>query len=282
MNSQWCLERNSRTFGCEQPVAFVTGSSSNRVGRRIAELLLECRFRVAFHGHRESSEQIAYVDSLRTMGLDTLLLTGDLCDEANASNWLEQILQQWGRVDLLVNSAAIWEPASLSETPRELLKHHWEVNLLGSFLLAQSFGLQMVKQVAGGAIVNIGDWATKRPYSGFSAYFLSKGSIGTMTRMLAVELAEQNPRVRVNAILPGPVLMAAEIDDEQKYRIAEDCLLKRSGSTDDVAEAAYFLATSPFITGVCLPVDGGRSIYSGRSLDSVAHPKTCSPQRSAE
>jgi pteridine reductase len=94
-----------------------------------------------------------------------------------------------------------------------------------------------------------------------------------MTRSLAVELACRNPRVRVNAVLPGPVMLAEGISEERRQEIIEDCLLKRLGTARDVAEAVYFLATSPFVTGVCLPVDGGRTIYSGSGSDSVAHPK---------
>lgn len=272
MDRQWCNDRNLRLFGTPQPVAFVTGSSSDRVGRRIAQLLLQCQFRVAFHGHRQNAEHVDFVHSLRVDGHDTLCLHGDLRETSNASLWMKQILERWNRVDLLVNSAAIWEPAAFTDTTSELLRQHWEINVLGSFMTAQQFGLAMSKQESGGAIVNIGDWATSRPYANFSAYFLSKGCVETMTRTLAVELAAKNPRIRVNAILPGPVLMAEGIAEPQQKRIAEDCLLKRAGAANDIAEAVYFLATSPFITGVSLPIDGGRSISSGHGLDSVAHP----------
>jgi pteridine reductase len=93
-----------------------------------------------------------------------------------------------------------------------------------------------------------------------------------MTRSLAVELATRNPAVRVNAILPGPVMLDPSISTEKAYAIREQCLLKRHGQPEDVAHAAYFLATHEFITGVCLPVDGGRSIYAGHSTDAIAHP----------
>jgi len=274
MNEQWCKQRNRQLFDSERPVALVTGSSSDRVGRRIAQLLLDCQFRVAFHGHRSSQEQASFQQEQSHAGYETLLVTGEVQDTSNAEAWLTKIVEHWGRVDLLVNSAAIWEPETLENTSVDLLRQHWEVNVLGSFLLSQRFGLQMVRQASGGAIIHIGDWSTVRPYAGFSAYFLSKGSIETMTRTLAVELGSRNPRIRVNSVLPGPVLMADGIDEGRQQRIAQDCLLKRAGSASDVAEAVYFLATSPFITGVCLPVDGGRTIYRSSGLDSVAHPRT--------
>lgn len=273
MNSQWCVERNQRVFQTDHPVALVTGSSSDRVGRRIAQLLLNGQFRVAFHGHRSNPAHEAWIQGLQQAGHQALFVQGEIQRVSNVEAWLQYIVDHWGRVDLLVNSAAIWEPSPLESTSEETLRQHWEVNALGSFLLAQRFGLQMVLQDSGGAIVQIGDWATVRPYTGFSAYFLSKGIIETMTRTLAVELAGRNPKVRVNSVLPGPVMIAEEIDQESQQRIAQDCLLKRAGSAQDVAEAVYFLATSPFVTGVSLPVDGGRTIYGGRGLDSVAHPR---------
>ena len=120
----------------------------------------------------------------------------------------------------------------------------------------------MVAQPTGGAIVNIGDWAIERPYENHAAYFLSKGAIPTMTRMLAVELAARNPRVRVNAILPGPVLLPEALSQAEREQSIAGTLAKRVGTPADVALAVVLLLENTFITGVCLPVDGGRTIYS--------------------
>ncbi len=274
MNAQWHHQRNMRLFGTQSPVALVTGSTSDRVGRKVAELFLECQFRVAFHGHgdAQSDEFLTFVNSLADRGHQTLVVSGPIESETSVRSWLNQILNQWGRVDVLVNSAAIWEPKALEQTTASDMRRHWEVNCLGSFLTAQIFGLQMVSQVSGGAIVNIGDWAVERPYSGFAAYFLSKGCIETLTRTMAVELAERNPNIRVNAVMPGPVLLADGIAAQSRQRIVDDCLLKREGTPRDVSEAVYYLATSPFVTGACLRVDGGRSVFAGRANDSIAHP----------
>ena len=130
----------------------------------------------------------------------------------------------------------------------------------------------MASKPTGGAIVLIGDWAVVRPYPDFAAYFAGKGAIETMTRSLAVELATRNPAVRVNAILPGPVMLDPSISSEKANAIRQQCLLKTHGQPEHVAQAAYFLATHEFITGACLPVDGGRSIYAGHSTDAIAHP----------
>ncbi len=120
----------------------------------------------------------------------------------------------------------------------------------------------MEAQPSGGAIVNIGDWAIERPYENFAPYFVSKGAIPTLTRMLAVELSARNPRIRVNAILPGPVLLPETMSPQERRQVVDATLAKSEGSPADVAEAVLLLLENPFITGVCLPVDGGRTIYS--------------------
>ncbi|MBX3420708.1 MAG: SDR family oxidoreductase [Pirellulaceae bacterium] len=274
MAHDWFHQRQQELFGTPHPVALVTGSAAPRVGRSVAELLLERGFRVALHGHQDEPEDSRLIHGYAQRGHSVQLVVGAIQEAANVHTWLDQILQSWGRVDLLVNSAAIWQPKNLEQTQVDDLQRHFEVNCLGSFVTSQIFGLQMVAQSCGGAIVQIGDWAVARPYTGFSAYFVSKGSIETMTRSLAVELAGRNNRVRVNAILPGPVMIAEGVSERRQQQIVSDSLLQRAGRPEDVAEAVYFLATSPFITGVCLPVDGGRSIYSGPTADPAAHPDT--------
>lgn len=272
MEPDWSARRNEELFGTSRPVVMVTGSAADRVGRRVALTFLERQFSVVFHGHQNDWHDHLCLDGLEDIEQRVLRVSGPVEQPESCQRWLEQILSRWGRIDVLVNCAAIWQPKPLAQTDVATLRKHFEVNLLGSFLASQHFGLQMVQQSLGGTIVQIGDWAVQRPYSGFSAYFLSKGGIGALTRSLAVELAEKNPRVRVNAVLPGPVMLAGGIGQDRSQRILQGSLLKRAGTAQDVADAVYFLATSPFITGVCLPVDGGRSIYAGSMSDPIAHP----------
>ena len=261
-------QRNQRVFGTDRPVALVTGSFAPRVGNVIAQHLCQQDFQVIAHRHR-----VRPTDAPSEIGFNpALIVAGAVEDEATVADWKEQIIQHFGRVDLLVNSAAVWKPLELEKTTAEDFESQFRVNTLGIGLTCKHFGLAMASQPAGGAIVNIGDWAVERPYRGFAAYFASKGTIATLTQSMAVELATRNPKVRVNAILPGPVMLADEIDDQRRERIVRECLLQREGTPHDVAEAALFLATNQFVTGVCLPVDGGRTIYAGPSADPIAHP----------
>ena len=120
----------------------------------------------------------------------------------------------------------------------------------------------MVKQQEGGSIVTIGDWATERPYLNYAAYFPSKGAIPTLTRTFAVELGTRNPAIRVNGILPGPVMLPLDLPEEERRQAIDATLVKREGKPENIAQAVLFFIDNDFVTGVCLPVDGGRTIYA--------------------
>ncbi len=109
--------------------------------------------------------------------------------------------------------------------------------------------------------MNLGDWAIARPYLDYAAYFPSKGAIPTLTRTFAAELASRNPRVRVNAILPARSCFLMTCPKDERAAAIAGTLVKREGSPENVADAVLFLLKNDFVTGVCLPVDGGRSIY---------------------
>jgi pteridine reductase len=266
-------EANKLLFGVENPVALVTGSGVKRVGRTVAETLRSAGFRVVIHAYRSINDAEKCIADWSAEGTEASLIVGDVSDEGQIQRWREEIVSRYGRLDVLVNSSAVWDPTPLESTTSEDYQDFFRVNALGTALMCQHFGLLMTKQPMGGAIINIGDWSTIRPYRDFTPYFTSKSAVVGITESMAVELASRNPKVRVNAIMPGPVMLATEIDDARRQMIIRECLLQREGSPEDVANACLFLATSPFITGVCLPVDGGRSIYAGKSADPIAHPK---------
>lgn len=264
---------NQSLFGTDTPVALVTGSGVARVGRRVAERFRDAGFRIVLHAHKSVETAEMLIAAWKQDGTEASLVMGDVSDEEQVSKWRDEIVDRYGRLDVLVNSAAIWEPIVLEKATAADFRHFFDVNALGTALMNQQFGLLMTHQGHGGAIVNIGDWSTIRPYRDFAPYFPSKASVVSITQSMAVELATRNPNIRVNAVLPGPVLLADEVNQERRQKIIQESLLQREGTPDDVAEAAFFLATSPFITGVCLPVDGGRTIYAGPSADPIAHPR---------
>lgn len=243
-------------------VALVTGSGKKRVGSVVADALARRGYAVAVHYRSSAVEAEETATALRTHGVEAETFPADLADEKAVRTMVRDVLRRFGRIDVLVNCAAVWKSKPLEEVTAADVRLHFDTNALGTFLCCQQAGLAMTKQVDGGVIVNIGDWAEVRPYLGYAAYFPSKGAVTAITRCLAVELAHRNPSVRVNAILPGPVMLPPELTDEEKHGAINGTLVKREGSPNNIAQAVLSFLDNDFITGVCLPVDGGRTIYA--------------------
>lgn len=240
----------------EQPVALVTGGAV-RVGRAIVRELAGRGYRVAVHASTSLDRAQELVTELTTEGREVAAFGAELRDEDATRAMIDRVRRHFGRLDALVNNAATWSPTPLETVAADDVRHFFEVNTLSTFVCCQHAGLIMKEQASGGAIVNIGDWAIARPYGNFSAYFVSKGAIPTLTRMFAVELA---PRVRVNAVLPGPVLLPEGVTEPERRRAIQGTLVGHEGRPENVAQAVAALIENDFITGVCLPVDGGRMI----------------------
>ncbi|QDV70926.1 Glucose 1-dehydrogenase 2 [Rosistilla carotiformis] len=250
-------------FDVEKPVAFVTGSGAPRVGNAIAWRLARRGFRIVLHCNSSIANAEQTAAEMAAEGTEVLIVRGPIDDQVAVDQIFREIDQRFGRIDVLVNSAAIWSPKRFEDVTADDVRKNLEVNTLGTFIASQAAGLRMVDQTRGGVIVNIGDWAVVRPYVDYAAYFPSKGAIPTMTRSLAVELAQRNRFIRVNAILPGPVLLGSDVSTEVEEANRESTLLKRVGTAEHVAHAVEFLVENDFVTGICLNVDGGRAIYAG-------------------
>jgi pteridine reductase len=242
-------------------VALVTGGAV-RVGKAIVQMLAESGFAVVIHANRSTDEAQQLADNLAADGTRAVVEQADLRDEAQTRTMIDRVHDQFGRIDVLVNSAAIWSSVPLEQVTANEVRTNFEVNTLGTFVAAQHAGLKMVAQPSGGVIVNIGDWAIARPYLNHAAYFATKGAIPTLTRTLAVELASRNPHVRVNAVLPGPVLLPDQLSAADRQEAIDGTLVKREGSPEHIAHAVRFFVENDFVTGVSLPVDGGRTIAS--------------------
>lgn len=258
-----------QTANSESPVALVTGAG-RRVGNALAIELAEKGYRLVLHANRSRDLADATARKLNSQGGSedavAIVLSADLRDEGATREMIAAAREHFGRIDALVNNAAIWESKPLELTTAVDVRRHFEINTLATFVCCQEAGLIMVEQPQGGAIVNVGDWAIARPYRDYAAYFAAKGSIPTLTRTFAVELGLRNPRVRVNAILPGPILLPEAMSDAERQATIGATLVKREGSPHDVALAVLFLLESTFITGSCIPVDGGRTIYSPQDI----------------
>jgi pteridine reductase len=241
-------------------VALVTGSGKRRVGNTIATALAARGYSIALHYHRSVEEALQTVLHLEKEGVRAEAFQADVADEAAVARMFDDLLKRFGRLDVLVNSAAVWDATPLEAlTPAEV-RRQFDINTMGTLMCCQHAGRIMVAQPEGGSIVNIGDWAVARPYLNYAAYFVSKGALPAMTRMLAAELAERNRRVRVNCILPGPVMLPENLSAPEIQGAVAGTLLKRPGTPEHVAHAVVFLVENDYVTGVSLPVDGGRTI----------------------
>ena len=243
-----------------QKTALVTGSGRHRVGRAVVEALAARGYAVAIHYHRSDAAAEETVRQLQQQGRRAAAFQADVAQEADVDRLLERTLGVFGRLDALVTTSAIWERKPLEQVTAADVSRHFDINALGTFLCCQKAGLLMAQQPTGGAIVTIGDWAVARPYPGYAAYFPSKGAVEALTRSLAVELARRNPAVRVNCVLPGPVMLPDDMPEAERRSVIAATLVKREGRAEHVAHAVLFLLENDFVTGVCLPVDGGRTI----------------------
>jgi pteridine reductase len=243
-------------------VALVTGSGKRRVGWHIADALARRGYHLAIHYRTSATEAAETVAAIQGHGVSAAAFQADLTDENAVAAMVRGVLERFGRIDVLVNSAALWQRKRLEEVTASDVRLHLDTNLLGTFLCAQHLGLAMVRQPEGGCIINMGDWAVVRPYLDYAAYFVSKGSIETVTRCLAVELGTRNPKVRVNAVLPGPVMLPPDLPEAERRHAINSTLVKREGSPQNIAQAVLSLVDNDFITGASLPVDGGRTVYA--------------------
>lgn len=247
-------------------VALITGSGKRRVGRHIADALGERGYSLVLHYRSSAKEAADAVEEFRQRGVEAVGIQADLTDEKAVRSMIDQTLNKFGRLHVLVNAAAAWRSKKLEEVTAADVRLYFETNTLGTFLCSQMAGLAMVKQPDGGCIVTIGDWAIERPYVNYAAYFPSKGAIPALTRTLAVELGSRNSAVRVNCILPGPVLLPPDLPKEEREQAINATLVKREGKPENIAQAVLFLIDNEFVTGVSLPVDGGRTIFAPDSI----------------
>ncbi len=267
-------------------VALITGGA-RRVGKAIAIELASRGARVAVHANSSMDEAYALCELLEERyGTDAAAFQAGLAEDGAAEDLVERVTrhfarhgeageEQVGRLDILVNSAAVWPEQPMEEMTAEDIRQCFDVNTVAPLMLAKAAGLRMAEQATGGAIINLGDVATGpdgTPYPGYMAYHPSKAAVPGMTKALAVELADRNPRIRVNAVLPGPVICEHLPDEpeesaERKDHTRDAALIATPdegayGKAEHVAHAVAMLVENPFVTGVSVPVDGGGRLKS--------------------
>src|SRR5260370_6050202 len=229
--------------------------SAHRVGKTIALALAGAGVHIVVHYHGSSDAQ-ATVAEIDALGVRAIAVAAILIDPAGATAVFEAAEREFGGVDLLVNSASNFQKGSVLTVSPEEWQETLNINLSGPFFCAQLAARSMLQR-GGGAIVNIADLSGFRPWADYPAHSVSKAGLLMLTKVLAKALA---PSIRVNAIAAGPVLKPPDWDNARWQASGARTLLKRTGSSYDVARAALFLLQEDFVTGTTLLVDGGRSI----------------------
>jgi pteridine reductase len=214
------------------------------------------------HYNTSAADAQLAAEQFGARGIKAVAIGADLANEQQVKNLIVQTRERFGRIDVLVNCAAAWRSKRLEDVTAADVRGYFDTNTLGTFLCCQQAGLAMVEQPEGGSIITFGDWAIERPYMNYAAYFPSKGAIPALTRCLAVELGVRNPKVRVNCVMPGPVLLPPDLSPAERDLSINATLVKREGRPENVVQAVLHFIDNDFVTGACLPVDGGRTIFS--------------------
>ena len=239
-------------------VALVTGGA-RRIGRGIALALAEAGADVAITYLNSQDEASATVSEIAALGRHGLDLKCDVRAEESVCAMVGEVVSQFGRLDLLVNNAAVFDSAALDVLSVERWDAVFETNVRGPFLMARE-ALPHLRQT-GGRIVNIGSLGGIRAWANHAHYCASKAALHMLTEAMAKAFA---PEVSVNCVAPGWIHMDRATDGadgesgERALRFAEKTPLGRNGTVEDVARAVlFFAAGSAFVTGQILTVDGG-------------------------
>ena len=235
----------------------ITGAA-RRLGAVTARHLHAAGAAIAVHHHTsvaEATELVARFNAVRAGS--AVAVAADIADVSSLPRLVETTLENFGRLDVLINNASSFYATAVGSITVDQFDDLIATNLRAPLFLAQAAAPAL--RATQGLILNIADIHGQRPLKHHSVYSSAKAGLLMLTRALARELG---PEVRVNAIAPGPVLWPEQgMDATLQAEIIGKTALKRAGSPEDIARAAYFfVADAPYVTGQVLAVDGGRSI----------------------
>lgn len=243
-------------FRLDGKVAIVTGAGRG-IGAGCARALAEAGADVV--GGARTLEQVEEVaEEIRGMGRRALALPCDVLQREQLEHLVAKTLEEFGRIDVLVNNAGGYPPLPALRTSERAFEEAFRFNVTTAFLLSR-FVIPHMLEKDGGSIVNISSAAGRIPMSGFVAYGTAKSALSFMTREFAMEFA---PRIRVNAIGVGSVntsSLGPFLDDESRSKMEELTPMGRLGEVEDIALGALYLASpaSSFVTGKVMEIDGG-------------------------
>ncbi|MCH7870893.1 MAG: SDR family oxidoreductase [Planctomycetes bacterium] len=237
-------------------VALITGAGK-RVGRAIALRLSRCGCHVAIHYRTSAEDARQTAAQCRRGGVTAEIFYADLTDIDETGKLVPRVVERFGRLDVLINNAAVFEPMSIGTFDLAAWEKALRVNLTAPMILTRAAG-DAFRAAGGGRVVNMCDAATQRPWPSHLAYITSKGALRTLTQALARAMA---PDVCVTGIAPGVAEWPEDYDQATRDRLAARIPLGRAGTPEEIAAAVCFvLVDGDYLTGTILTIDGGRHL----------------------
>ncbi len=243
-------------------VVMVTGAA-RRVGKSIALALAGRGADVLVHYNRSEEDAQQTADEIRSLGVRAELVQANLGNPLSVEHMFMLVEGYFGRLDVLVNSASAFHARDFLELTVEDWNYVIGINLRAPFLCSQLAAHLMLARGEGGCIINIGDIAGEEPWSRYPHHSVSKAGLLMLTKVAAKSLA---PDIRVNAVVPGPVLKPDRMPDARWNRLGEVIPLQRTGEPGHVAQAVIALVENEFATGSVFHVDGGDSLVGSTDL----------------
>jgi NAD(P)-dependent dehydrogenase (short-subunit alcohol dehydrogenase family) len=240
-------------------VALVTGAA-HRVGKAIALELARCGVHVLVHYGGSAEAATETVRDIKSLGVDAYAAQADLSKPEGIVSLFSTLREHFGRLNILVNSAANFQQRDLLEVSLADWQETLNINLTAPFLCTQAaVAIMRQNDPSGGAIVNILDKGALHPWPKYPHHSVSKAGLWMLTQVSAASLG---PDIRVNAVIPGPVMKPAggAMSDEDWAKVGQRTALQRTGSPEDVARAVAYLVGEPFITGTVIQVNGGEHL----------------------
>lgn len=239
----------------EGRTALITGGAK-RVGRGITLALARAGANVVINYCNSAAQAEETAREAEAFGVQALPVQADVSDYDAVGAMVDQAVERFGAIDVLVNNAS-----SFSHDPiptDDLSVWHRSIDTLvhGPFYCANRVAPVML-QNDGGVIIGIGDLSAFEPWPGFAGHAVGKAAVLSLTRQLALELA---PRIRANAVVPGPALRPHDYDDATYQRVADETLIGRWGTPEEMAGAVLFLVEAEYVTGEVITVDGGQRL----------------------
>ncbi|MGC8595143.1 MAG: SDR family NAD(P)-dependent oxidoreductase [Candidatus Kryptoniota bacterium] len=244
-----------KSVGKGRPVALVTGSG-RRLGKQIALALAKDGWDIVVNYNHSEGSAMEVMQSILNLGVNCVALKADIKDSKQVDTMFSNALKTFGRIDLLVNNAAIFPPpVKFEEISDELWASVLDTNLTGQFYCARAAARIMAEK--GGRIINVASLGGLQVWQDHIAYNVAKAGVIMLTKAMAKALA---PKITVNAVAPGTIIIKDEESGKIKHIEEEKIPLKRYGRPEDIKEAVLYLAHADYVTGQVLVVDGGRAI----------------------